>query len=143
MFQAGQMELWREMNDDGTVDNPAGEALSVSILVIAAGLLAIGAVMSFSASASVDRPLIGSDFWRSQTARQFIFVIGGLVAMLVTSRVPYWVWSLKGGMPAAVLLIVSLAACTLVLVPHVGVEVKGAARWIQVGPASWGIRFQP
>lgn len=143
MSHAGQMDLWSGIDADESVDNPAGRAASVSILAIATGLLAIGAVMSFSASAAPDRPLIGGDFWRSQTARQFIFVFGGLGAMLIMSHLPYRLWSMYRGLPAMLLLGVSLAATLLVLVPGIGVEVKGASRWVQLGPASWGVRFQP
>lgn len=121
----------------------AGRMTSTAILAIAAGLLAIGAVMTFSASASPDKPLVGWEFWRFPAIRQLVFVGGGLAAMLIMSRVPYRLWTARNGLPATVLLVGSLVATTLVLVPGMGVEAKGATRWVQVGPAGWGIRFQP
>ncbi|MHC4797232.1 MAG: hypothetical protein ACYTF1_11370 [Planctomycetota bacterium] len=66
-----------------------GGATAVTIVSVAAGLMGIGAVMTFSAGATVDRPMLGWEFWKFPALRQMFFVCGGLLALLIMSRVPY------------------------------------------------------
>jgi len=120
-----------------------GRASAIAMISVAAGLMAIGAVMTFSTSARVDRALVGWEFWNYPAVRQMAFVIGGLLAMLVLSQISYRIWSAWNGLPALLFLLVALGLSALVLVPGIGVEVNQARRWLQIGPASWGLRFQP
>ncbi len=116
-------------------------AMSVWIVAVAGGLMAIGAVMTFSASTSIDHPLVIWPIWQTDAIRQLAFVIAGLIAMLVMTRVPYSLWSVGRGYGALVLLILALGVCALVFVPGLGVEVNGAIRWLKIPGTS--SRFQP
>jgi cell division protein FtsW len=117
---------------------------STSIIAIAAGLMGIGAVMTVSAAAAnTDKPVLGWAFWEYPAMRQLIFVAGGLLGMIATSRVPYRIWANYRGLLAKMLLAAATLMAVAVLIPGVGIEVNGARRWIQIGPASLGIRFQP
>ncbi len=117
-----------------------GRARSVAIVTVAAALMGIGALMTFSASAAVpvEDALSGWGFWRL-ASRQLIYVGGALAAMLVMTLVPYRLWTLGGGLPALVLMGVALVACGLVFVPGIGLEINNARRWIRLGP----VQFQP
>lgn len=116
-------------------------ATSVWIVAVAGGLMSIGAVMTFSASTSIDHPLIIWPIWATDAIRQLAFVTVGLIAMLVMTRVPYTLFSAGRGIVALILLLMALGVCCLVFVPGMGVEVKGAVRWLKI-PGT-GSRFQP
>ena len=124
---------------------PGGKGLSVSIVVIAAGLMGVGVVMTFSAGARVpqDDQLAQGVAFAGQGLRQLVYVIGGLAAMLTMAIIPYRVWAARGGTPAILLLALGLGLLTLVFLPGIGIEGKGARRWLQLGPESLGLRFQP
>lgn len=62
-------------------------------------------------------------------------VIGGLVAMYLASRIHYSTWRDL----AIPLFVVALILSSLVFLPHVGLTMKGASRWILLGPFT----FQP
>jgi len=132
--------VWPAAGADGWT---RGRALSVAIVAVATGLMGIGAIMTFSASAVGDGPVIGWPIWDYPAMRQLVFLAAALAAMLVMTCVPYRVWGRGGGWPAMVLVACALAASALVLVPGVGLEVNNARRWIQVGPARFGFRIQP
>src|SRR2546425_4014028 len=96
-------------------------------------LLAAGAVMVYSAS-SAESVLQNGDpaFYLK---RYLTFGALGLVAMHLISR---------RGLTAArrvtpLLVLVSLVLTVAVMVPHVGVTVNGATRWLGAGP----IQFEP
>jgi len=59
----------------------------------------------------------------------------GLAALFAMMRVGYW--KLRGGAVAG--MIVGLILLYAVKIPHIGVSLNGAARWIKLGP----IQFQP
>jgi cell division protein FtsW len=119
-------------------------ARAAVIIAIAAGLMSIGAVMTFSAAASVDRaPFALWTMWKSLAVRQLLFVLAGLTAMLISMHIPYRIWSKANTAPSFAFLACSLGVLALVFVPHIGVEVNNAKRWVQFGPASLGLRFQP
>jgi len=123
---------------------PSAWTSSTSIIAIAAGLMGIGAVMTVSAAAAnTDKPILGWDFWEYPAMRQLVFVAGGLLGMIATAHIPYRIWSVRGGFFAKLLLGAAVIMATVVLIPGIGVEVNGARRWIQLGPSSAGIRFQP
>ncbi|GMU21014.1 MAG: hypothetical protein AMXMBFR13_11090 [Phycisphaerae bacterium] len=140
----GQVGWWQtEQAATGPVEYPAGRLTATSILAIAAGLMGVGAVMTFSASASPDRPLVGWEFWKYPAVRQLVFVAGGMTAMLVTAQLPYRVWAAARGKPGLFLMGFALVCTALVLVPGLGIERKGASRWVRIPPASLGLQFQP
>lgn len=62
-------------------------------------------------------------------------VVGGLVAMYIASRTHYTTWRDL----AIPLFVVALILSSLVFLPHVGLTMKGASRWILLGPFT----FQP
>src|SRR5262245_44785673 len=109
----------------------AERARAAVIVAIAAGLMAIGAVMTFSASVRPERPVIWWPIWTSPVMRQFLFVVAGLFSMLVAAHIPYRIWSKARGYLALGFLLCSLAVLSLVFVPHIGVKVNNARRWVQ------------
>lgn len=73
----------------------------------------------------------------SQVAfNQILFgIIGGSIALFITSRIPYKFWKKN----AFYIFILSIIATLLVYVPGIGLEFGGARRWIDVGITT----FQP
>lgn len=101
-------------------------------LVIA--LVAIGTMIFISASLGV--------FAKNEVKflgvieNQLIFgLVGGLLAMYITSRIPYTFWK-DWSVP---ILFVSIIALGLVFVPSLSLSHGGAQRWISI----FGISFQP
>ena len=102
--------------------------------VIVALLLMMGLVTLFSATYYNAQD---SGDALSEVKKQLFGMAIGFVAMLFTSRIPYWFWgrhrvALAGLAISAVLLV-------LVIIPGVGVYVNGSRRWLRLGPLS----FQP
>ncbi len=99
-------------------------------LVMPALLLClVGLVMvsSASLSGSLETP---SSF--AVALRHGVYLGGALLAFLVVSCVPLDFWRSN----RVLLMGLAIALCALVLVDGVGVEVKGAQRWIDIGPVS-------
>ena len=93
------------------------------ILVCVAALLAIGLAVLFSASS----PIKGGPY--AYLYKQFIFLAlalgaGWVVARADLEQVRKFAW------PAAAL---ALLALVLVLIPHLGIAVKGSRRWLGLG----------
>ena len=101
------------------------------LLLVTLGLVAFGLVMVYSAT-SAPATLGGGDPTR-YLLRQGTYALIGLALLAAAARTNYRAW--RHLAPALVL--VSLALCVAVLV--LGLEVKGARRWLTVGPAV----FQP
>jgi cell division protein FtsW len=98
------------------------------LLVLTLALLCGGLAMVLSASSVWALQLHGSAYYFF--ARQAVFAAGGLAAMVVLQRVDYR--RLHRWAPAAAVAVIGLML--LVLVPHVGLSVQGARRWIDLGP---------
>ncbi len=97
-------------------------------------LLAFGAVMVYSAS-SASSVLEGGGSGTGELVKFVIYGAAGLVVMRVLAR--DGVARVQG--LVAPLLVVSLVLVLAVHIPHVGVSVNGARRWIGAGP----LQFQP
>jgi cell division protein FtsW len=97
-------------------------------------LLAFGAVMVYSAS-SAESLLSGPGDPSFYLKRYLIFGLVGLVVMQAASR--HGLKVIKGLTP--LLLIASFVLTAAVMIPHVGVTVNGATRWLGAGP----LQFQP
>ncbi len=97
------------------------------LLFAVLGLLAIGTVVVFSASATTAYHTVNSPYYYLE--RQFMWATLGLLVLAVATRVDYWryqKWALPLFGTAMVLLIA-------VLIPHVGIEINGSRRWLGVG----------
>jgi len=101
------------------------------ILLPVAGLLMFSVAFVYSASASFAAVKFGSSeqlFWNHA-----IRVLIGIVLMIVVSRIDYRFWERS----SAVAALISIGFLLLVLL--MGAEIKGASRWIRLGP----VNFQP
>jgi cell division protein FtsW len=97
-------------------------------------LLAFGAVMVYSAS-SAESLLSGPGDPSFYLKRYLMCGLIGLVVMHAASR--HGLKVVKGITP--LLLIASFVLTAAVMIPHVGVTVNGATRWLGAGP----LQFQP
>ncbi len=102
---------------------------SYYLLVTSAGLLlALGLVMVLSASSVRSYEASGSSY--AVFSRQALWVGFGLPIMAIASRVPARFFR----MIAYPVLGISIVLLFAVLIPHVGVKVSGARRWLSFGP---------
>ena len=108
---------------------------AVILVGLALGLVAVGVVMLYSATAVMAEKSARYNDSTWFLKRQLIWVLLGVAAMIVTARIPYTFWE-KYRLPV---LLVSVGLLGLVFVPHVGVSLNAARRWIRVG----GWFFQP
>lgn len=104
-----------------------------TVLGVTLLLVGIGTVMVFSASSTVAAARYGDSAWYLK--RHLVRVVVGLTLLVVLAQARYERVARLGGP----LLVVSLVALVLVLLPALGVEAKGAHRWLALGP----FRFQP
>lgn len=105
------------------------------ILMITLAVLVIGGFFVFL-SASLG--LFASDPAQfSQSARsQFLLgLCGGFAALLIGMKIPYRFWRRT----SLALFLIALGMTLLVFVPHIGMSLNGARRWIDLGPFT----FQP
>jgi cell division protein FtsW len=100
----------------------------ILLLIVTLMLVAIGLAMVYSTSAVVAHTRHGDSLYFLK--RQLIWAALGLLVMGIAWYVPYRSQR-RLGLP---LLLVSLAALCLVLVPGIGKEVGGARRWLVLGP---------
>ncbi|MFD0672012.1 stage V sporulation protein E [Cohnella sp. GCM10027633] len=96
------------------------------------GILAIGVVMVYSASAVAAFHDYGDAFY--YVKRQLLFAVLGVAAMFVTMNVEYTTWR-KYAVPAVLL---CFALLIVVLIPGLGVVRGGARSWLGIG--SFGIQ---
>ncbi len=104
----------------------SGDRRAVMVLLPVAILLVVGlgAVLSASSVVAIREGLDQHAIFR----KQLVFVGAGVVAMIITSRIPYR-WYARA---APVLLLLTIAA--LVATMFFGSVRGGARRWIEVGP---------
>lgn len=119
---------------------------ATGIAVVTAALLAVGLVMVASAGARLDGPIVELRFWKTAFGRQLAYAILGFVAMLLAARGGHTWFAWRAGrrlQPAMILYVLTLACLAAALLPGLGVARKGAQRWLQIGPESIGLMFQP
>lgn len=112
------------------LNNKMDYVLVITVLI----LVSLGVVMVLSASAPSALSKTGSSY--TYFIKQFGFAVFGIIAMLFVSKIDYrfykkYYWGVY---------VVSVLVLLLVLVPHLGKEVNGALRWIEI--KSLG-QFQP
>lgn len=108
--------------------------LDIGLIVSVFILVSLGLIMVLSASAPSALTYEGDSYFyfRSQLANAFV----GILGMIFFSLVNYKVYK---GRIAKIAIVVAIVLLALVLVPGVGVTVKGSTRWIKIA----GFRFQP
>jgi cell division protein FtsW len=101
------------------------------LLLVTLALTAFGQVMVYSSSSAyaLTHPEFGHDALYF-VKRGLVWTLLGVVVMLVVTRMPIRWLRVVG----PTLLMVSLVLLVAVLVPGVSEEIKGARRWIAVGP---------
>ena len=112
------------------------------LMLIISSLLCLGALMVFSAGASLDQQLDVRHFWRFATLRQVAFVPIVWLILALAGRVNYhWLLNQRHFWlsPIALASGLSIVALILVLIPGIGTQVNGAWRWFKIGP----LTFQP
>ena len=105
------------------VNNQFDFVLCITVLV----LLAMGIIMILSASAPSALSTTGNSY--TYVKKQFVFAIVGLVLMFIISKIDYRFYK-KYYWP---IYFISWAILLLVKIPGLGVEVKGATRWVNLG----------
>jgi len=109
---------------DAVSYTPRGDRL---VLVIAFILIAIGIGMIYSASAVLAQKRFGDSAYFLK--RQLLWLAVGVVLLLIFARIDLKTmraWALP-------LLLVGVIALVVVLLPVIGVTVKGARRWLKLG----------
>lgn len=117
-------------------ESQEGYALENSIrifMAIVAILVVFGITMVFSASYIYSKEMHGESSY--YLIKQLIYLGASLVVAFIVSRTKPTFWIKY----SSLLTILISGALVLTFIPGLGVEVKGAHRWIDLGPAS----FQP
>jgi cell division protein FtsW len=117
------------------VVKPVGRrsSLFVGLFALIVTLNLIGLLMVLSASAAGSNEAYGSPWYQFQ--RQFMWLVIGSVALVVTMRIDYHAWRKR----APLFLVGAIGLLVLVLIPGLGLEVNGASRWLGFG----SFRIQP
>ena len=106
---------------------------AVTLLMIMLVLLTVGVIMLFSTSALYAKDRYGDQ--RYLLKRQLVWMVVGGVGCVMAASIPYP--KLRGVCTGV--LVAAGVMLTLVLIPHIGLRVGGARRWLGLGP----MRFQP
>ncbi len=101
--------------------------LDVWLLLVTLALCGLGLIMVYSASQALAYTDYGNPAYFFE--RQLLWLALGLVAMAVCAKLDYHRWVRLAPWMAAL----TGVLLVLVLIPHIGVEVQGARRWIRVG----------
>ena len=110
------------------------------LCVCVLALLCLGVLMVDSATMRVT----GNLSWHlsADGMKQLVFAAVAMGVFLLVGRYDYTSLSMEGNWktsPAVWLLIIAAAACVAVLIPHVGMQINGARRWLKIGQ----IQLQP
>lgn len=97
------------------------------LLIAIVGLIGLGLVMITSASIAVAQKRFDEPFY--YTYRQAFCIGFGLFVALVISAIPMKFWYRISGL----MMMGAIGALVLVLIPGIGKEVNGSARWLNLG----------
>ena len=101
--------------------------INQGLLGVVLALLLVGLAAVSSASSVLSFERFGHNNY--YFTRQIIFVIAGLLAIYVFSRIDYQVWKKYSGF----FLIAALGVLCLVLIPGIGFKSGGARAWFNIG----------
>lgn len=97
------------------------------LLLVTLAILGLGLVMVMSASIPIAEKRLGQSFF--YFSRQAVFVMLGILAGIVVSRIPMKHWQQAG----PVMLLFGFVLLVLVVLPGVGKQVNGSMRWLPLG----------
>ncbi|WP_409294462.1 stage V sporulation protein E [Peribacillus sp. SCS-26] len=100
------------------------------LIIVTLGLLAVGLIMVYSASAIWADYKFNDSFFFAK--RQVLFAGVGILAMFFIMNIDYWTWRTW----AKIILIVCFVLLIAVLIPGVGMVRNGSRSWIGVGAFS-------
>lgn len=135
--------------DDATPDAASGAGLprgDLVVVLLVGALMALGAAMVYSASATVHGGSLELARWWTTPLRQVVFAVAGFAAMLFFAHLPYTLvrWERPGdGWWSGALLLVSAGLLAAMLIPGVGVTRLGAQRSIELMTSPLPLSFQP
>jgi cell division protein FtsW len=122
----------------------AGRLYDPVVVLVVGMLMALGVVMVYSASVSVDgAPFDWRDWWNTPL-RQAAFALAGFLTMLIAAHIDYRVlaWNgPRGGWRAGLLVLLAAGLLLAVLMPGVGRTILGARRALVIPGAN--LSFQP
>jgi cell division protein FtsW len=105
------------------------------------GLLCLGIVMVQSASMQVTNNIHWQ--WSSRGTKHLMFAACAFAAFFAIGNLPYRILARENKRvflhPILLCFLTACLACILVLIPHIGMTVNGARRWLPLGP----IQVQP
>ena len=132
---AGRKKMIRASKRTGehTAAKPKQKRFDTAFLIIILILLAYGVIMVFSASYPAALQKTGNSL--HFISQHVLFVLAGIAAMLLISRIDYHFYRRF----AYIIFGVALLLLILVAIPGVGRVLNNARRWIYIGP----IGFQP
>ncbi len=116
------------------------------IAVVVLFLMAMGAVMVFSAGANLGYEFDLRRLYDFPGLRQIIFFPIAVLALFAGAALNYQSWSLRSRWykcPTVWLLAVAVALIIAVLVPSLGTEVHQARRWLRIPLGPVNVSFQP
>ena len=116
-----------------------------AIILVSATLISIGLIIVASATAGLDRPLLGPRVWTTTFGRQVIFALAGIAIMFITARIaPAALGSALVRRRACQLLFVAaVVLLALALVPGFADPHRGSHRWLRLAPIGINAGFQP
>src|SRR4051812_48444143 len=111
------------------------KSIDVPFLIVLCALLLGGLLIFTSAALSLLAQEGGASFTRVAVSQLLLGLVMGSGALIFFARIDYRKWR-----PYTIYFFCfSLFLTLLTFVPHIGLSLKGASRWIVVGPVS----FQP
>jgi cell division protein FtsW len=136
-----------DIPDDISHQSDAGVSLAGWLVVIISALLCLGALMVFSAGASLDQNITPSRFWTYTSVKRILFVPVVWLLLAIVGRLDYrrWVFNCDHWLrsPIIWLQLISIITLVLVLIPCIGTEVNYSRRWLRFGSETAGLQFQP
>lgn len=112
-----------------TISRPPLLAVDRLLLIVCISAVLLGFIMVTSASLHLGAKL--PDSIVHYPMRQFIHIALGVIAGLMTCKIPMQRWADYN----STLFIISLALLLLVLVPGLGIRVNGSIRWLSIAGA--------
>ena len=117
-----------------TTEPPEKHPVDRLLIYLTLILICVGIFMVYSASYAFSIEHFRGDSFHF-VKRQAVWAGVGLVALLIALHIPYWHWKAGAKLGVALSAFLLLA----VLIPHVGISIGGARRWLGHG----AINLQP